>query len=99
MAVSNKPRARPSAAKVKADAKSAGFYCYIGPTIRGLIQNGTVYMGTREGALKAAAPAIERHPLIKTLIVPGDALPVDRINVKKPGTALNRIYQRIIRGE
>lgn len=98
MAVANKPRARPAVEK-KRKPGGAGFSCYIGPTIRGLIQNGTVYMGTREDALKAASAAIERRPLIRTLIVPGDTLAADRINVKKPGTALYRNYQRILRGE
>lgn len=99
MAVTNKPRVRPAAQKQKPDAESAGFFCYIGPTIRGLIQTGAVYVGTRENALKAASAAIERHPLIRTLIVPGETLAADRINIKKPGTALYVNYRRVLRGE
>lgn len=100
MAVVNKPRARPAAPNPKKpDAKGAGFYCYIGPNIRGLIQTGTIYVGTREEALKTAAAAIERHPIIRTLIVPGETLAADRINIKKPGTALYTNYRRILRGE
>ena len=74
---------------------SSGFYCYIGPSIVGLIQHGTVYRGTRRAALAAAAAAIEKYPLIKTLIVSGDALPEARLKVKKPGNALYKNYQRV----
>ena len=100
MAVSKKKAAPKSKAKaVKPDAESAGFYCYIGPSIRGLIQSGTVYMGTREDALKAAAAAIERRPLIRTLIVPGETLAADRIKVKTPGSALFVNYRRVAQGK
>ena len=72
-----------------------GFYCYIGPNIPGLIQSGQIYMGTREEALSAASGAIERFPLVKTLLVSGTALPEARLKVKKPGNALYANYQKI----
>lgn len=74
---------------------SSGFYCYIGPSIIGLIQHGTVYRGTRKAAMAAAAAAIEKYPLIKTLIVSLDRLPEARLKVKKPGNALYKNYQRV----
>ena len=45
--------------------------------------------------MKAAAAAVETYPLVKTLIVSGDALPVARRKVKTPGSALYRNYQRV----
>ncbi|WP_251315868.1 hypothetical protein [Flintibacter muris] len=72
------------------------FYCYIGPSITGLIQHGAIYRGTRKKAMAAAAAAIEKYPLIKTLIVSGDKLPEARLKVKKPGNALYKNYQRIL---
>ena len=42
----------------KSDSKADGFYCYIGPSITGLIQHGTIYRGTRKKAMAAAAAAI-----------------------------------------
>ena len=72
-----------------------GFYCYIGPNIPGLIPNGQIYMGAREAALSAASAAIERFPLVKTLLVSGTALPEARLKVKKPGNALYANYQKI----
>ncbi|WP_297312557.1 hypothetical protein, partial [uncultured Oscillibacter sp.] len=59
----------------KAGGPPSGFYIYIGPTIPGLIQANTIYRGSREHALTDAKEAIEKYPLIKTLIVPGDYLP------------------------
>lgn len=72
-----------------------GFYCYIGPNIPGLIQSGQIYIGTREAAFLAAPAAIERFPLVKTLLVSGTALPEARLKVKKPGNALYANYQKI----
>ena len=81
--------------EAKPSGTSAGFYCYIGPTIIGVIQNGTIYRGSRKAALNAAAAAIEKQPLIRTLIVSGDHLPEARLKVKKPGNALYKNYQRV----
>ncbi|WP_369882503.1 hypothetical protein [Anaerotruncus colihominis] len=74
---------------------SSGFYCYIGPSITGVIQHGTIWRGSRTAALAAAAPAIEKYPLVKTLIVSGDALPEARLKIKRPGNALYVNYRKI----
>lgn len=89
------PLAPVPAKREKSGGAAAGFYCYIGPSITGLIQHGTIYRGSRNAALSAAAAAIERNPLIKTLIVSGDRLPEARLKVKKPGNALYQNYQRV----
>ena len=88
--------AKKSQARPKPD--DSGFYCYIGPNLAGLIQSGTIYMGTKEEALAAAARAIEKQPLVKTLIVSGTALPEARLKVKKPGNALYANYQKVAAG-
>lgn len=79
----------------KKETNVSGIYCYIGPSIRGLIRNGDIYRGSRKDALKAAAAAIEKQPLVKTLIVSGDALSDAYQKVKTPGTALYSNYQRV----
>ena len=81
--------------KSRAGTCPSGFYIYIGPNIKKHIQTGTIYKGTRANALKKAAAAIEAHPLVKTLIVPGDALPEARIKVKTPGNALYANYKKL----
>lgn len=84
-----------SQAEKQPETCAAGFYCYIGPNITGLIQHGAIYRGTRQAALSAAARAIEKQPLVKTLIVPGDKLPEARLKVKSPGSALYQNYRRM----
>ena len=81
--------------KSRAGTCPSGFYIYIGPNIKKHIQTGTIYKGTRANALKKAAAAIEAHPLVKTLIVSGDALPEARIKVKTPGNALYANYMKL----
>lgn len=80
----------------KQEVNASGIYCYIGPSLRGLIKHGDIFRGNRTKALKAAAAAIEAQPLVKTLIVSGDVLPAARLKVKTPGNALYKNYQRIL---
>lgn len=70
------------------EVNKSGFYCYIGPNLKGLLQTGTFFRGTREEAYASAAKAIEAHPEVKSLIISGDALPAARIRVKTPGNIL-----------
>lgn len=83
------------AEKRQHEVNNSGFYIYIGPTIRGVIQNGTIYRGTRAEAMEKAASAIEKYKLVKTLIVSGDALPVARLRLKKPGNAFYVNYHKL----
>lgn len=93
---------QPAAVKVPAPAAEerqerggAGFCIYIGPNLRGLLRTGTIFRGTREDAYGKAAAAIEAQPLVKVLIVPGDALPEARRQVREPGNAMNAIYEKL----
>lgn len=85
-----KPAAAPAV-----ETNGSGFYIYIGPNIKGLIQTGTIYRGNRENAYQKAAAAIEKNPLVKNLIVSGDALPAARLKVKTPGNALYASYKKL----
>lgn len=38
---------------------------------------------------------MEKHPLVKTLLIPGNSLPVARLKVKEPGTAHCANYQKL----
>lgn len=82
-----------AASTEKSNSSAVGFYCYIGPSIVGLIQHGDIYRGTREEALAAASAAIEKYPMIKPLIVPGENLPDAHVKVKKPDSSLYMNYQ------
>lgn len=83
----------------KETATGAGFCCYIGPTILGVIQSGTIYPGSRDAAIAAIAPAVEKYPLISSLMVDGKTLPADRIKVKTPGNLLFLNYKKLAAGK
>lgn len=85
----------PAAASAAAKKNESGFYIYIGPNIKGLIQTGTIYRGSRTHALRMAATAVKSHPKVKSLIVAGDVLPEARLKVKTPGNALYANYQKL----
>lgn len=93
-ALPDKPAA-PAPCITKPNSCAAGFYCYIGPSLSGLIQHGAIFRGTQTEALKAAAKAIEKQPLVRTLIVSGNELPEARLKVKRPGNALYANYRKI----
>lgn len=74
----------------------SGFCAYLGPTIRGVVQNGTIYEGGLDEVLALLAPAIERYPLIAKLISAGDDLPANRERIKTKGTYLYDVNRRFI---
>ena len=51
---------KPAAPKKVAD--TGGFCVYLGPTMMGVIQRGTIYRGGRKEVLDSLAPVIEQHP-------------------------------------
>ena len=71
-------------------------YVYIGPSIKGVIQKGTIYPGSRQEVIAALDRAIHKYPRIRNLIVSGDTLAVDRISVKTPGTRLSTEYKKLV---
>ncbi len=92
----SEPKKQKIAQARKPEAQQAGFCVYLGPTILGVIQHGTVYSGTKEAALASISPAVQRYPLIAPLMVTGDALPADRIKVKTPGNLLYVNYHKLV---
>jgi len=83
-------------AKSKKAMQKIGEFCvYIGPTIRGVVQNGTIYPYARDKVLEMLAPQIEKYPLIAKLVVPSQTFAADRLKVKEKGTLLNTYYQRL----
>ena len=80
--------------KKEAAKKAASFFMYLGPSITGVIQKGTIYPADEVEKLTAAA--IERFPRIKALIVSDETIVEDRINVTKPGTRLYNEYKKLV---
>lgn len=85
-------------AVVQKPAVEVGFCVYIGPTIAGVIQSGTIIRGAKKEVLKSVANTTERYPLVASLIVTGDTLAQDRIKVKTPGNLLYVNYHQLMSG-
>lgn len=77
--------------------KSNKIICYIGPNIPGHLHKGQVFRGERDAVLKELTWTVEKYPLVKTLLIPGEALPVARLKVKEPGNAHYANYQKLSR--
>ena len=71
-------------------------FAYIGPSIRGVIQSGRIYSGSRAEVETSIEYAIKKYPRIRSLIVSGDTLAADRISVNTPGTRLYREYKKLV---
>ena len=82
--------------KKEAPKKEASFFMYLGPTIQGVIQNASIFTGTRKKVEKLLADQIGKYPRIKTLLISGETIAEDRINVIKPGTRLYVEYHRLV---
>lgn len=82
--------------KAEAPKKETGFFVYLGPSIRGVIQTATIFNGTRKEVEEFLAGPIERYPRIKRLLVSGDTLAEDRIKVKTPGNGLYVAYGKLV---
>jgi len=81
--------------KAETPKKDNGFFVYLGPSIRGVIQTATVFPGPRDAVEEFLAGPIERYPRIKRLLVSGDTLAEDRIKVKTPGNGLYVAYTKL----
>ncbi len=57
--------------KSKAAAKAAeeAVWMYVGPSVRGLIQQYSIYYGTRESVCSRLSAVIEEYPQVRKLIV------------------------------
>lgn len=75
--------------------KSNKIICYIGPNIPGHLHTGQVFRGEQDAVLKELSGTVERYPLVKTLLIPGEALPVARLKVKEPGNAHYANYRKL----
>ncbi|MGN0444245.1 MAG: hypothetical protein ACI4F5_06505 [Acutalibacteraceae bacterium] len=54
--------------KTKTSAEKVGVYVYLGPSIRGVIQNGTIFHGTMTEIKTKLSSAIEKYPKIERFI-------------------------------
>lgn len=70
-------------------------FVYVGPTVQGVAQGGTIYTGTRSAVLAKFRSAAERFPQIGELIVRDTEVAAARAKIKRGGNALSQIYRLI----
>lgn len=70
-----------------------GVYVYVGPTVRGVIQEGTIYAGKKAEVLARVGAAIDAFPRVADLIVPAGTVAAVRHQIKN-GTNLYSIAYR-----
>jgi hypothetical protein len=80
-------------------AEKGGFCAYIGPSIIGVIQEGTIYESDRDKTIKALKDTIERFPLIASLIVADAELAKSLNAIKTPGNLLYVNYKKLASGK
>ena len=90
-----------AASDVKAEKAEtfAGFYMYIGPTIVGAIQTGTIYQGSKKQVMASPELAfvMQKYPLAADLLVSGEKLTESRQLLKQPGNLLHNKYKQLQR--
>lgn len=86
-------------AKENATAENGGFCIYLGPTITGVIQKGTIYGKPKDKVLSELSETIKKYPLIASLIVPDKKISEARKNVQTPGNILYVNYHKMLSGQ
>ncbi|MBE6537939.1 MAG: hypothetical protein E7671_00550 [Ruminococcaceae bacterium] len=82
--------------KNTASEEKSGIYVYIGPSIRGVIQNGSIFAGTREEALKKNSAAIEFCSKIERLIVADSDIMSAKKKIKEGGNTVSLAYRAVV---
>jgi hypothetical protein len=79
--------------------QGTGFCVYVGPTVIGVIQQHTIYRGTKAEVMESdfVKLATRKHPEVEQLIVDGSELDKARESVRTPGTDLHKAYKAIAR--
>ena len=83
---------------LKEQSAKSGFSAYIGPTVTGLIQTGTIYDVSKTAVLQRpdVVRAVRRFPMIEDLIVTGDNLALARKQINISGTLLHHRYEQML---
>ena len=73
-----------------------GIFVYIGPSVRGIIQNGSIFRGDRSSVLKKNASAIEFCPKIERLIVADAEIMSAKKKLKEGGNSISIAFAAVI---
>ena len=85
----------------EAGGKSAGYSIYMGPSLKGILQTGTIIPGSVKEALRRPeiVIALNHKPSLKALIVDGADFPKAMAELKTQGSDLYKLYRRIASNE
>ena len=87
------PLPEANAEKVPESVSESRIWVYLGPSIRGIVTNGSIHKGSRSEILKKFEGGIEKYPKIERLIVADRnvAEAKERLNEKKGSIYINYI--------
>lgn len=74
-------------------------FVYIGPSVKGLITNGSIHTGTRKQVLAKLKPAIDKYPKIERLIIADKEVAKAREKINKGGNGLSMAYRSLLSAE
>lgn len=77
-------------------AEPIGIFIYLGPSIRGVIQTGTIYRGTRAQVCEKLKAAIDKYPKIERLIVADVELAAAKEKIRNGGNSLSLAYKSLL---
>lgn len=77
-------------------AEKSGIFVYIGPTIRGVVQNGSIFRGTETEIINNIAAPAERKAHIKRLIVRDAELHTAKEKLKTGGNSISAAYRALL---
>ena len=73
-----------------------GVFVYIGPSIRGVIQNGSIFRGSRKNVLSKLAAVAEKYPKVTRLLVKDTEVAEAREKIKNGGNGLSNAYNSLL---
>ncbi|MBQ8208113.1 MAG: hypothetical protein IJZ89_05210 [Clostridia bacterium] len=77
-------------------AREDGIFVYIGPSIRGVIQNGSIFRGTKDEVLEKNSAALAFCPKIERLIVSDSEIMSAKKKIKEGGNSVSIAYRAVI---
>lgn len=77
-------------------ADESGVFVYIGPSIRGIVQNGSIFTGTINEVKAKLSTAIEKYPKVERLIIRDVDLAEAREKIKSGGNSLSIAFNALL---
>ncbi len=89
----------------KADNEVSGVYVYLGPTVKGIVTNGSIMRGTKNSVMEyiaqraEAAGLKEKAAKIGRLIIKDREVSAAREQIRTGGNGLSRAYEAVLSAE